>query len=125
MNRMIAWVLAAGMIACLVPGASAKRLAPRGAAPVTIDGIEYRAPVERMGCVEAWDAKSDKMLWWRQIYVVVIEPNLEKDVQDVFIRGLKAADSALTITNERGGEFKLDLKTLEVQAVKGSAVIRR
>ena len=124
MKTWITWIVVVGMAACMVPSASAKRLAPRGVAPVTVDGIEYRAPVERMGCVEAWDAKTGKMLWWRQIYIVVVDPKLEKDVQDVFIREMKAADGSLTITSERGGEYRLDLKTLEVRAVKGALVVK-
>ena len=42
-----------------------------------------------MGCVEAWDKKSNEMIWRRQIYVVKYTVGLERDVQDVFITTLK------------------------------------
>jgi hypothetical protein len=47
--------------------------------------------------------------------------DLEGDVQDVFINGLKLDQGALWITNERGSEYRLDPATLEVKVEKGRA----
>jgi hypothetical protein len=44
----------------------------------------------------------------------------------VFINTIKAdGDNALILTNERGGEFRLDLATLEVKAVKGTVKVSK
>lgn len=121
---IVSLLVAVAMI-CGVPVASAKRMAPRQVEPVKVEGIEYRAPTDRMGCVEAWDTKARKMIWWRQIYVVSVDPGLESDVQHVYITEMKSADGTLLINNERGSEYKMDLKTLEVQVTKGTLVLKR
>jgi len=108
-------------VALLSPVARGKRTAPPEVAKVVAGDMEYSAPSGRMGCVEARGREN----WWRQIYVVAYEPGLEKDVQDVFIKEMKLVDGSLRIVNERGDEYKLDLRTLNVEVVKGSLVVRR
>ena len=70
-------------IAVLVFCASAvygKRAAPAGVVSVVHEGVEYHAPREQMGCVEARDVQSKQLIWRRQIYVVRYELDLERDV---------------------------------------------
>jgi hypothetical protein len=117
-------ILAAVLLAGIPSLLWGKRMAPPTVAPVVHDGVEYRAPTGRMGCVIACDPKDGREMWWRQIYVVVKEPGLEGDVQDVFIKSMQAVDGSLQIINERGDAYKMDLKSLRVEAVKGSFVIR-
>ena len=62
------------------------------------------------------------MLWIRQIYVVKYDPDLEGDVQDVYIKKIKVKGNSLIITNERKSEYQLNLKTLHVKVLKGSLV---
>ena len=112
------------LIALLAHSASAKRIAPADVAPVVQGTTEYRAPVTRPGCIEARDPKTDTA-WWRQIYVLVYDPSLEKDVQDVFIKEIKAVEGGLQIVNERGDIYKLDLKTMAVEVVKGSLIVKK
>lgn len=102
--------------------AFAKRGAPAEVPPVRSGDIEYRAPHGQMGCVEAWDVKHDKMLWRRQIYVVKFIPDLERDVQDVYLTSLKLDGKSLLLANERKSEYRLDLDSLQVTVVKGSLV---
>jgi hypothetical protein len=109
----------------LLPAAQAKRAAPEEVKPVRVGGIEYRAPLGHMGCVEAWDTRQNTRVWSRQIYVVKITPDLEGDVQDVFIKSLELKDGMLRITNERGSEYRLDPATLEVKVEKGQLVETR
>lgn len=92
----------------------AKRVAPELVAPVLFKGIEYSAPRDAMGFVIATGISSGKELWRVRIYEVRVDPNLERDVQDVFITSLTLREDALIITNERGEKYALDLKTRKV-----------
>ena len=104
--------------------AEAKRGAPAEVLPLTVGNIEYSAPhrngtQKQMGFIEARNLKSGKLIWNRQIYAVKYVPDLEGDVQDVFIRNIKVKGNSLIVTNERKSEYQLDLKTLEVKVLKG------
>ena len=105
--------------------AQAKRAAPKEVAPLTRQGIIYAAPHEHLGCVVAKDEKTGRLLWRKQIYLVKYDPALEQDVQDCFITELRFADDKLLISNERGGQFELNLSTLAVKVLKGAEVIDR
>jgi hypothetical protein len=107
--------------------AFAKRIAPKDVAPLSGDGVEYRFPMTpaRLGYVDAYDAKSNKLIWSRQIYVVVRDPGLESDVQDVFITSAKIDGKTLQIVNERKYEYSLDLETLEVKVIKGDLSVKK
>ena len=107
--------------------AEAKRGAPAEVLPVTVGNIEYLAPHrngthKQMGFIEARDLKSGKLIWSRQIYSVKYDPDLEGDVQDVYIKNLKVKGNSLIITNERKSEYQLNLKTLHIKVLKGSLV---
>ncbi len=102
--------------------ALAKRGAPAKVNSVRLGGTEYRAPRDQIGCIEALDTLSGRLIWRRQIYVVKYNTNLERDVQDVFVKAMKIKDSTLVVVNERKSEYILDLKTLEVAVVKGTLV---
>ena len=123
MNRLPALALALLLLHAAGSGALAKRMAPADVAPLKLDGVTYRAPHEHMGCIEALDDKTGNRLWLKQVYVVKYDPDLEKDVQDCFINALKAEGGKLVAANERGGRFELDLKTLDVKVLAGSAVV--
>ncbi len=100
----------------------AKRLAPSSVPAIAAGGIEYRVPHKEMGCIEAWDVKRKGMIWRRQIYVVKYHLDLERDVQDVFIKTIKRKKNTLVIENERESRYQLDLKTLEIKVLKGSLI---
>jgi hypothetical protein len=125
MTRFV--LVVATLILSLAPVASAKRSAPKEVAQVVANGLEYRVVggVERQGYVEAYDARTRALQWTRQIYVVLKDPNLEGDVQDVFISDMRVDGQALLIINEIGFEYRLDLESLEVKALKGAVAVRR
>ena len=104
----------------------AKRAVPSKVLPVKIGSIEYSAPhgklQNQMGCIEARKVGSGKLLWRRQVYVVKYDPDLEGDVQDVYIKNFKIKGNSLIITNERKSEYQLNLKTLHIKVLKGSLV---
>ena len=104
----------------------AKRAVPSKVTPVQVGSIEYSAPhgklQNQMGCIEARKVGSGKLLWIRQVYVVKYDPDLEGDVQDVYIKNIKVKGNSLIITNERKSEYQLNLKTLHIKVLKGSLV---
>ena len=104
----------------------AKRAVPSKVLPVKVGSIEYSAPhgklQNQMGCIEARKVGSGKLLWRRQVYVVKYDPDLEGDVQDVYIKNFKIKGNSLIITNERKSEYQLNLKTLHIKVLKGSLV---
>ena len=101
------------LLCCLVP-AVAKRAAPAVVAPVIAMGLEFSAPHDAMGFVVATGISSGKEMWRVRIYEVRVNPNIEGDVQDVFITSFAVKDGALIVTNERKEKFALDLKTSKV-----------
>lgn len=96
--------------------ALAKRSAPVQVDPVTHEGIEYSAPRDAgsIGQVQARDAGSKKVLWEQVIYQISYDPDLERDVQWVFISDLKIEGDFLIITDERKRCYSLNLKTRKV-----------
>ncbi len=113
------------MLVLLAPATFAKRMAPVKVTPVVYEGIEYRAPKDtyspdgkafplKMGVVEAWDKATGKMLWEMKVYTVELDPDLERDVQDVFIAKLEIDAGKLIVTNEHSDRYSIDLKTKEV-----------
>jgi hypothetical protein len=113
--HMIAVVGLAIVVSLLPSVALAKRAAPKPVSPIVHDGVEYRATHKRMGVVEAFDAASGRKLWETRVYSVLINPFVERDVQDVFIKSLQVQDGMLLVTNERQQTYKLDLSTGHVQ----------
>ncbi len=114
MNSPAAFLVLCALLLAGVSPASAKRAAPRAVVPVVADGVRYSAPAEAMGFVVAAAADSGRELWRARIYEVRVDPNLERDVQDVFITSLALGGGTLLITNERGGRYALDMKTRKV-----------
>lgn len=114
-----------GLAVCSTLSASvvfAKRSAPAPVPNLADGAVEYRAPHAQLGCVECWDPTRNEMLWRRQIYVVRYNAELERDVQDIFIKTLRLRDGALIVQNERDSEYRLDLDTLEVRPLRGPLV---
>lgn len=111
------------MLLCLLltaMGASevcAKRTGPKPVAPVVHNGVKFVAPNAsgREGKVEARNEKTGEKLWDVVVYTVKIDPNLETDVQWIFITGLAFRGNWLLVTNEKNERFKVDLKTRKVE----------
>src|SRR3954451_3736080 len=93
--------------------ASAKRVAPEKVDPVVYNGVRYVAPNDegRHAYIEAWDVGTNKKLWELTIFTNAINPNLEKDVQWVFITALNIHDGRLIVTSENGKTYLVDINT--------------
>jgi hypothetical protein len=70
-----------------------------------------------MSFIIATDASSHRELWRQRIYTITVHRAREHDVQDVFITSLARRGQRLTITNESGERFALDLPSRKVTRV--------
>ena len=79
--------------------AFAKRLPAVKVDPVFYSGIRYIAPNDdgRRGYIEAWNLGTNKKLWELTIFTNGIDPNLEADVQWVFIKALTSRMAGLRL----------------------------
>src|SRR5262245_24825235 len=113
-SRVTARLTAILLLTPLVPQlAFAKRVAPVEVDPVIYEGIRYVAPNDdgRRGYIEVWDVGTNKKLWELTIFTNAIDPNLEGDVQWVFIKSLNIQDGRLLVTSEDGKTYQVDLNT--------------
>jgi len=92
---------------------SAKRLPPVKVDPVVYEGIRYVAPNDDglRGYIEAWNVRTNKKLWELTLFTNPIDPNIEEDVQWVFIKALNIHDGRLMVTSERGKTYQVDVNT--------------
>lgn len=104
------------------------------AAPTTIPSIEhnsreyrvvhYSAMNEKMdhngGYIQVIDTISKKEVALIEIYPVVYDSSLEKDVQEVFITDVKKSDGKLFVENEKNELYLVDLETYKVQKQNNS-----
>ena len=103
-------------------GQNAKRSAPKEVKPVVHEGVRYTAPHwvwakgRRIagGYIEAFNAETNKRLWRIKVYETKSSTQLEKDVQEVFIRSTDIENDKLVVVNERGERYEVDLKTRKV-----------
>ena len=92
---------------------SAKRLPPVKVDPGINEGIRYVAPNDdgRRGYIEAWNVGTNKKLWELTLFTNRIDPNLEEDVQWVFIKALNIQDGRLMVTSESVKTYQVDVNT--------------
>ncbi len=117
LNKIGVSVLFLLLLLILSPMSSiqAKRMVPKPVDPISYQGISYSAPgMGMMGSVVARDEKTDQIVWTTKVYSVVYDPDLESDVQDVFITKLEIAGGKLLVTNEEDRKYQVDLETGKV-----------
>src|SRR6267378_45325 len=92
---------------------AAKRLPSVKVDPVIYEGIRYVAPNDdgRRGYIEAWNVGTNKKLWELTLFTNRIDPNIEEDVQWVFIKVLNVQDGRPMVTSERGKTYQVDVNT--------------
>jgi len=101
----------------------AKRSGPVPVVPIVYLGVRYEAPPwgsdvgipQNGGIVEAYDVRTNAPLWRKIVYHIHYDPDMEDDVQDVFITSLRIRGNDLIVSNERGREFAVDLSSHEVR----------
>lgn len=100
------------LLACAVwvGPAFAKRGPPPEIEPIVLQGVRYVVPNDdgRRAIVKAVGISSGKTLWEVEVFRVAILPDLEEDVQWVFLAKMTAADGKLHLVAEDGRRFLLD-----------------
>lgn len=96
----------------------AKRLGPKNVPPVTIKNTRFEAIhwgkdrgfMQNGGYIVALDKTSGAELWTLKIYDISYDPELESDVQDIFIASMSKSlfGNKLKITDERGRKYVVD-----------------
>src|SRR5260221_707014 len=96
--------------------AHAKRAAPPMVDPVVYKGVRYTAPNDdgRRAYVQAWDTKTNKMLWEATVFRNLINPSLEEDVQHFYIKKMSIVKGALIVVAENERVYSIELKTQSV-----------
>lgn len=98
------------ILGCSVNMVEAKRGPPKEVEPVIYNNINYIAPHEKMGYVEAFNNTTGKKLWEIKVYDVKIDPNMETDVQWIFITNLSIVNGKLIVINEAGIKYEVDIE---------------
>jgi hypothetical protein len=123
--RPILATFATSMALALPPGVHAKRVAPPDVPPVVMGQVSYgvihfgkaEGLDQNGGYIAASDKQSGARLWTLKVYETRIDPNLEGDVQDVFITKLKKhGGHELDVTDEKGRHYRVNLKERSVKA---------
>jgi hypothetical protein len=114
MTRFILVPFAMLLLPCL---ASAKRAAPAKVQPIVHDGIRYVVPNDdgRRAYIEAWGVQANKKLWDLTVFTNRIDPQLEEDVQWIFIKAVSVKDGVLLVTSEDDRRYQIDLKTKAIK----------
>ena len=112
LSAIVLCLVVVAVCAFVTGGGAAKRAPKPVVPPVEIAGVQYRAPntFETEGCVEAWDTKSQTLLWRKKVYYSVKIPFLEEDVQWVFIKSMTLSKSGdgLIVVNEAGRQYTVN-----------------
>ena len=94
--------------------------------PVTVGAVRYQptmqdtipGPEHAPGVLGAYDAASGQRLWTLKVYENIVNPALEKDVQQDHLKTLAAtADGKLQITTETGRRYEVDPATRTARAL--------
>jgi hypothetical protein len=94
----------------------AKRVAPKKVQSITFKKIEYSVDHSNIGSILITD-KNSNTIKNIKIYSIEYDKDLEKDVQDIFIKNLKISNNYLLITNESNKVFRMDLSTYQITQV--------
>lgn len=117
MKYLLVWTL---VLAFSPSPLFAKRVPPPKVDPVIYDGVKYVAPNNSgtKATIKAVDPKSGKVLWQKTIFEISIDPDLESDVQHIYIKLMKRHKGKLFVTTERDKTYILELKNRKVSVFK-------
>lgn len=101
----------------------AKRVAPKKVAPVSCNGITYLAPhfipgeKQNGGFIEARDSNNE-LIYRLRVYYTNYKSELEKDVQDVYIKELSINEGVLIVRDEKSRTFHVNFTTREIKEIQ-------
>lgn len=101
------------------------RVAPSNVEPITYKGLKYnvvhwgisKGLDQQGGYIEIIDVKKNKHLYYIKVYSYTYNEELEKDVQDIFIKSMKRVDDTLIVIDEKNRKYQVDLKTRKVKKI--------
>lgn len=108
---------------CLFSSASwSKRMAPAKIKPIVSQGREFSFQVEQSPCkngencgmqvfLVSKNIASGRINWKRELYQKLFNPNLEIDMQTVFLRSLELSKQQLIAIDERGSKYIVKSQT--------------
>ncbi|HEX3693883.1 MAG TPA: hypothetical protein VH374_00730 [Polyangia bacterium] len=103
---------------------AAKRVGPEDVPSVTLGRTRFevihwgreRGLGQSGGYIAAFDAATNKERWTLKVYDLAYDPDLEEDVQDVFIEGLAPrGEDKLAVLDERGRRYIVDPRQRSVR----------
>lgn len=94
------------------------RAAPQKIPPISHNGIRYA--VRRFeegrfgqsgGVVQALNESTGTELWIVKVYSIIFDPDMEKDVQEIYIRSIQLSpeQDALLVIDERRRRYRITL----------------
>jgi len=98
------------ILVCSVNMVEAKRGPPKEVEPLIYNGVKYTAPLDKMGYVEAFNNTTGEKLREIKVYDIKFDPNMEADVQDIFITNLSIVNGKLIVINEAGVTYEIDIE---------------
>jgi hypothetical protein len=104
--------LPAVLLVTIAAPAWAKRAPAPVVQPIVVRGVKYVIPNTdgTIGRIQAYNAKTNKLVGEKVLYNIKLQPNLETDVQWVFIKSMQRQGNRLLIVNEKGEKFTLRLR---------------
>lgn len=91
---------------------------PKKVEPLIHENVKFLAPWDKMGYIEARDKNTNDLLWDLKVYEVEIDPNIEHDVQEIYIASIKLKSGALEVRTEFNTKYMVNLETKEVRLIK-------
>jgi hypothetical protein len=125
-RRLFRTTLPYALLAIIATFAVAKRLPPKAVAPVVGDHVQYSAEGDgRKQYVVASDLSTGKELWKLEVFHTDFDPQLEQDVQWVFITKLKLKKDSLFTLDEKSRCYSIELKTRHVEKASCDAAFTK
>ena len=121
----------ASSVFLLTSSLMAKRAAPNKVSAITTEKAVFSVPHfsneerhQNGGFVEAHHPKTKKLLWRIKIYNTNYNPDLEQDIQDVFIKTMsfEKKHNLLIFSDEKSRTFALNLDSKKVKQLEKSQV---
>lgn len=104
------------LLLCFTVTTSYAKRAPAPEVPFVFNhGVKYFADYSNGGVIKAYSAKTKQLLWTVKIFNISYDPQLERDIQDVYITEMKVKRGYLLIKDEKHREYSLNLKTHQVK----------
>ncbi len=96
---------------------AAKRMGPPDVDPVVVGPTRFEALhfarergfAQNGGYIVALDNATGRELWTLRVYENLYDPEMEEDVQDIFVETIRAvSDERLEVEDEQGRKFLVD-----------------